>query len=203
MITQELAKLMVRSGVGDLEVSITSGSQRVINELHMGFSIEKLYEGCRYLKEAGFQGKLILNYSLNSPGDSEEGLLQSVNSYRKIAGILGEERVFPTLFFLGVQPHTGFEKRLIEEGYLYQGYNPLSLNPLAIKKMLYNPPPLSKIIAKACLKAWNEKETSLKEQGLLSAKGHYADENLYRSVMRDSGREALINIEGLLSDKKG
>ncbi|HEX9756847.1 MAG TPA: radical SAM protein [Nitrospiria bacterium] len=201
MITRDLAKLMVRSGVGDLEVSITSGSQKVINELHMGFSVEKLYEGCRYLKEAGFTGKLILNYSLNSPGDSEEGLLQSVGSYRKIAGIMGEERVFPTLFFLGVQPHTGFEQRLIDEGYLYQGYNPLSLNPLAIKKMLYNPQPLSKIIAKACLKAWDEKETSLKKSGIHSDGSHYADENLYQSVMKDSGREALLQIENIIKGK--
>jgi len=199
MITQALAPLMVRSGVGDLEVSITSGSQKVVNELHMGFSIEKLYEGCHYLKEAGFKGKLILNYSLNSPGDSEEGLLESVNSYRKIAGIMGEERVFPTLFFLGVQPHTGFEKRLIEEGYLSQGYNPLSLNPFAIKKMLYNPQPLSKIIAKACLKVWNEKAASLKNNEDASSNGHYADENLYQSVIKDSGREALLQIENLLT----
>ena len=67
LITPELAKLMVRSGVGDLEVAITSGSQEVLNNLHMGFKLERLYDGCRYLAEAGFKGKVILNYSLNSP----------------------------------------------------------------------------------------------------------------------------------------
>ena len=45
---------MVRSGVGDLEVAITSGSQEVLNNLHMGFKLERLYDGCRYLAEAGF-----------------------------------------------------------------------------------------------------------------------------------------------------
>ena len=69
----ELAKLMVRSGVGDLEVAITSGSQEVLNNLHMGFKLERLYDGCRYLAEAGFKGKVILNYSLNSPkGDRRQ-----------------------------------------------------------------------------------------------------------------------------------
>ncbi|MGH8058157.1 MAG: B12-binding domain-containing radical SAM protein, partial [Candidatus Entotheonellia bacterium] len=53
LITADLAKLMVRSGVGDLEVAITSGSQEVLNNLHMGFKLERLYDGCRYLAEAG------------------------------------------------------------------------------------------------------------------------------------------------------
>ncbi|MEK6537599.1 MAG: radical SAM protein, partial [Nitrospirota bacterium] len=54
LITPELADLMVLSGVGDLEVSITSGSQSVLNEMSMGFRLEHLYEGCRYLKKAGY-----------------------------------------------------------------------------------------------------------------------------------------------------
>ena len=147
LITPELAKLMVRSGVGDLEVAITSGSQEVLNNLHMGFKLERLYDGCRYLAEAGFKGKVILNYSLNSPKETEESLLQSVESYKKVAAILGEERVFPLMFFLGIQPNTDLEHRLLEEGYLSAGYNPLMLTPTSIRKLLYNPAPLNKIIA--------------------------------------------------------
>jgi hypothetical protein len=67
--------------------------------------------------------------------------------------------------------------------------------------MLYNPQPLSKIIAKACLKAWDEKETSLKKSGIHSDGSHYADENLYQSVMKDSGREALLQIENIIKGK--
>jgi hypothetical protein len=52
LITPEFAKLMVRSGVGDLEVAITSGSQEALNNLHIGFRLERLYDGCRYLVEA-------------------------------------------------------------------------------------------------------------------------------------------------------
>jgi biotin synthase-like enzyme len=199
-ITAELAKLMVETGVGDLEVAITSGSQAIVNELHLGFSLEKLYEGCHHLKEAGFKGKLILNYSPNSPGETEATLLESVESYKKVAGILGEDHVFPMLFFLGVQPHTGFEDRLLTEGYLSQGYNPLSLNPLTIKKLLYNPPPFSKLIAKACLKAWEAKEREIRQttEVVHDLTGHYADTNLFAGVVKDSGRQVLINIESEL-----
>ncbi len=139
MITADLAKLMVKSGVGDLEVAITAGSQKVLNSLHMGFKLEHLYDGCRHLKDAGFNGRVILNYSLNSPEETEETLLQSIESYKVVASILGEDRVFPLMFFLGVQPNTDLEVRLLSEGYLSAGYNPLSLTPWNIKKMLYNP----------------------------------------------------------------
>ena len=202
LITPELAQLMVRSGVGDLEVAITSGSQAVLNELHMGFRLDKLYEGCRYLKEAGFSGKLILNYSLNSPGDTEETLLESVASYKKIAAILGEDRVFPMLFFLGVQPHTGLESRLLSEGYLSEGYNPLSMNPMTIKKMLYNPPPLSQWIARACLRAWDKTAWDQTSPTGRSVHELYADESLFRGVVENSGREALLNLEADLRGKK-
>lgn len=154
LIDKGLAKLMVRSGLGDLEVSITSGSQREIDALKMGFKIDELMDGLRNLKEAGFKGRLLLNYSLNSPEADMDTLRESITSYKRISEIMGDDMVFPFIFFYGIQPNTGFEKRLIESGYLSSGYNPLSLNPLTIKKLLYNPPPLDKLIAKALLAAW-------------------------------------------------
>lgn len=214
LITPELAKLMVRSGVGDLEVAITSGSQEVLNNLHMGFKLERLYDGCRYLAEAGFKGKVILNYSLNSPKETEESLLQSVESYKKVASILGEERVFPLMFFLGIQPNTDLEHRLLEEGYLSAGYNPLMLTPTSIRKLLYNPAPLNKIIAKACLTAWEHKEGSRDPRtwtGSLSQTNpsqarpdqtHYADANLIRGIQNNSGREALLTLEEILRSRR-
>ena len=209
LITPELAKLMVRSGVGDLEVAITSGSQEVLNDLHMGFKLERLYDGCRYLAEAGFKGKVILNYSLNSPKETEESLLQSVESYKKVASILGEERVFPLMFFLGIQPNTDLEERLLEEGYLSAGYNPLMLTPTSIRKLLYNPAPLNSFIAKACLLAWERKEGSRdprKWTGSLSQapkeSGPYADANLIRGIEGNSGRDALLSLEEILRSRK-
>lgn len=209
LITPELAKLMVRSGVGDLEVAITSGSQAVLNDLHMGFKLERLYDGCRYLAEAGFKGKVILNYSLNSPKETEESLLQSVESYKVVASILGEERVFPLMFFLGIQPNTDLEQRLLEEGYLTAGYNPLMLTPTSIRKLLYNPAPLNSFIAKACLRAWERKEGSRdprKWTGSLSQSpkesGPYADANLIRGIEGNSGRDALLSLEEILRSRQ-
>ncbi len=209
LITPELATLMVRSGVGDLEVAITSGSQEVLNNLHMGFKLERLYDGCRYLAEAGFKGKVILNYSLNSPKETEETLLQSVESYKMVASILGEDRVFPLMFFLGIQPNTDLEQRLLEEGYLSPGYNPLMLTPTSIRKLLYNPAPLNKFIAKACLKAWERKEGSRdprKWTGSLSQTGAetgpYADANLIRGIEGNSGRDALLSLEEILKPRQ-
>ncbi|MCC7201242.1 MAG: radical SAM protein [Nitrospirae bacterium] len=156
LITPDLAELMVSSGVGDLEVSVTSGSQAVLNEMSMGFRLDNLYEGCRYLKKAGYRGRIILNYSINAPGETEETLLESINSYKAIAKIMGSEQVQCVIFFLGVQPHTGLESRLIENGYLGSNYDPISLNPFSIRKLLYNPPPLDRVIARSCLDAWKD-----------------------------------------------
>jgi radical SAM superfamily enzyme YgiQ (UPF0313 family) len=209
LITPELAKLMVRSGVGDLEVAITSGSQEVLNNLHMGFKLERLYDGCRYLAEAGFRGKVILNYSLNSPKETEETLLQSIESYKIVASILGEERVFPLMFFLGIQPNTELEHRLLEEGYLSAGYNPLMLTPRSIRKLLYNPAPLNTFIAKACLTAWGKKHGSHDPRvwsGSLSKQQQpsetYADSNLIRGIETNSGRDTLLALEDILKTRK-
>jgi hypothetical protein len=181
----------------------------------MGFKLERLYDGCRYLAEAGFKGKVILNYSLNSPKETEESLLQSVESYKKVASILGEERVFPLMFFLGIQPNTDLEHRLLEEGYLSAGYNPLMLTPTSIRKLLYNPAPLNKLIAKACLAAWERKEgsqdprrwTGSLSQSRSSESGSstsaaYADGNLIRGVQSNSGREALLTLEDILRSRR-
>ncbi|NKB80437.1 MAG: radical SAM protein [Nitrospirales bacterium] len=212
LITADLAKLMVQSGVGDLEVAITAGSQRVLNSLHMGFKLEHVYEGCRHLRDAGFTGRVILNYSLNSPEETEESLLQSIESYKVVASILGEDRVFPLMFFLGIQPNTDLEERLLSEGYLSGGYNPLSLTPWNVKKMLYNPAPFNKIIAKACLAAWNRKHGShdprpwsgsLSQQSATQQQGHtYADNSLSQGIERNSGRDALLTLEQILRSRK-
>ena len=211
LINANMAKLMVQSGVGDLEVAVTAGSQKVLNSLHMGFKLEHLYDGCRHLQEAGFKGRVILNYSLNSPDETEETLLQSIESYKMVASILGEERVFPLMFFLGIQPNTDLEERLLSEGYLSNGYNPLSLTPWNIKKMLYNPAPLNKIIAKACLTAWGRKHGSKDprpwsgslSQSATQQQGHtYADSSVSKGFETNSGRDALLTLEEILRSRR-
>ncbi|RMH08834.1 MAG: radical SAM protein, partial [Nitrospirae bacterium] len=176
----------------------------------MGFKLEHLYQGCRYLREAGFKGRVILNYSLNSPEETEETLLQSVESYKVVASILGEDRVFPLLFFLGIQPNTDLEQRLLSEGYLSAGYNPLALTPWSVKKLLYNPAPLNKLIARACLTAWSRKHGSYDPRPWSGSLGHsathehghsYADQSLAKGVEANSGREALLTLEEILRSR--
>src|SRR3989441_5689912 len=58
----------------------------------MGFMLDRLYDGCRYLAEVGFRGKVILNYSLNAPDETEATLRDSIESYKQVAAILGEDR---------------------------------------------------------------------------------------------------------------
>lgn len=192
LISRTIADLMVKSGLGDLEVAITSGEQEVLNGMKLGFRLDKLYEGVEHLKMAGYEGKIILNYSLNSPGDTEKSLRESVESYKRIVSILGEDRVIPVLFFLGIQPHTDLEAELIRSGYLRKDYNPLSLNPLAVKRMLYNPAPLNKIIAKACFKAWTQ---SAKKKSKFLVQEKYADRFLKQAVEKNYGRAVFAALD--------
>ena len=99
-----------------MEVAITSGSQEVLNNLHMGFKLERLYDGCRYLAEAGFKGQGHPELFAEQPERNGGVVLQSVESYKMVASILGEERVFPLMFFLGIQPNTDLEARLVRRG---------------------------------------------------------------------------------------
>ena len=133
-------------------------------------------------------------------------MLQSVESYKKVASILGEERVFPLMFFLGIQPNTDLEHRLLEEGYLSAGYNPLMLTPTSIRKLLYNPAPLNKFIAKACLAAWERKEGSRDPRTWTGSLSQTADSSkalmptriLIRGIEGNSGREALLSLEEII-----
>lgn len=177
-ITEELADLMVRSGVGDLEVGLASGSQEMVNRMQLGFKVEHLYRGARNLKQAGYQHKLVLNYSPNMPGETRETLLETVESYREFVRIMGESQIYPMIFFIGVQPHTPMEKQLLDSGYLKRGYNPMSLNPISIKRLLYNPRPLNGPISRACLAAWKDGS-------------------------EDSGRRVLLALEKILLEGSG
>jgi hypothetical protein len=118
------------------------------------------------------------------------------------------------MFFLGIQPNTDLEHRLLEEGYLSAGYNPLMLTPTSIRKLLYNPAPLNKFIARACLAAWEKKHGSHDPRpwsGSLSATRRgggplapapvYADSNLARGIEANSGRDALLTLEQILRSR--
>ena len=149
-----LASLMVRSGLHDLEVSLNSGAQAVIDKLHLGFTLEQVMKGFEVLKNAGYAGRVLVNLSLNAPGETRETLLQTISMVRRIKEIFGEARVVPVVFFLAIQPHTGLETYALEHAHLKQGYNPLSVMPWDVLRLIYNPPPLGSLIGRACAVAF-------------------------------------------------
>jgi hypothetical protein len=77
--------------------------------------------------------------------------------------------------------------------------------------MLYNPSPLNKIIAKACLAAWGRKHGSKDprpwsgslSQSATQQQGHtYADSSLSKGIETNSGRDALLTLEEILRSRR-
>ena len=146
----ELAALMVRSGLHDLEVSLNSGSQAVIDQLRLDFTVDGVMRGFETLKRAGYTGRVLVNLSLNAPGETRETLRETLGVVARIKKMFGDERVVPVVFFLAIQPHTGLETRSLEDRHLRAGYNPLSVAPWDVLRLIYNPPPLGRMIGRAC-----------------------------------------------------
>lgn len=156
-ITEALAEKMLQSGIMQFELSIASGSQRVIDFLTLDYKIKDIFKACEKIKRAGHEDqRILLNFSLNAPTETKASILESVAAYKKIRDIFGEPHVTPVIFFLGIQPHTRLEEYAVEHKILPKNYDPLSLSPKSIRKLIYNPPPLDKVIARACLRAWQE-----------------------------------------------
>lgn len=156
-INKELAKKMIDSGILHFELSLTSGSQRVANFLRMGFKLENVFRACGMIRDAGYDGQeVIINYSLNAPTETKESLLESVDTYRKICHYFGEGNVKPFIFFLGIQPHTALERYAIDNKMLSPDYDPLAITPNNARKLIYNPPPFNKLIARTYLKVLKE-----------------------------------------------
>ena len=156
-MNEALAEKLLDSGIMQFELSIASGSQHMIDFLTLDFKLEDVFKACEIIKKAGHEEqRILLNFSLNAPTETKESILESVATYTKISDIFGEEYVKPIIFFLGIQPQTRFEKYAIEQGLIPKNYDPLSLNPRSIRKLIYNPKPLDKLIARACLRAWEE-----------------------------------------------
>jgi radical SAM superfamily enzyme YgiQ (UPF0313 family) len=155
-LTAHLAKLMVRTGLRDLEIALNSGDQGVVDRLRLGFSVEDVIKGLETLAAAGYTGKILIDLSLNSPGETRETLRRTLRTFERIREMLPRSQVTPVIFFLAVQPHTPLEKMLLREGYLKEGYDPMSVWPWAIRRLIYNPPPLGRLIGRCCADAFRE-----------------------------------------------
>jgi len=155
-LTPNLAKKMLQSGLVSLDLSFT-GSQKMINSLTLGYSLEQQMQAFQMFKDAGNSDfKVKLYMPLNAPGETPQTLLKTINSIKTLYHMFGRDNVLPFIFFIGIQPGTPVEAFLLKQGYLREGYNPLTLNPFMIKKLLYNPEPLGPVIARSYLKAVEE-----------------------------------------------
>ena len=155
-LTPEIARKMLQSGLISIDLSFT-GTQDIIDSLTLGYDLDQQMKAFNLFKEAGHTDQQVKLYMpLNAPGETRETLLATIDRIKDLYKMFGRDNVLPFIFFIGIQPNTPVEKRLIAEGYLPKDYDPLTLNPFLIKKLLYNPDPLGKLIAQAYLEAMVE-----------------------------------------------
>jgi radical SAM superfamily enzyme YgiQ (UPF0313 family) len=157
-LTPELAKKMLASGICSIDLSF-SGAQEIIDGLTLGYSLEQQMDAFRMFKEAGHTNQKVKLYMpLNAPDETVCTLGKTIAKVKELYALFGRDNVLPFIFFIGVQPNTPVEKLLIQRGYLPDGYNPLTLNPFLLKKLLYNPKPLGRLIGRAYLEAMQSLE---------------------------------------------
>lgn len=151
--TKSLIRKTFDSGICSIDTTFT-GSQEVINKMQLGYRLEKQMEMFNMFKEIGHSDQDVKLYiPFNAPGETFDTLKRTVNKIEELFKLFGRDNVIPFIFFIGVQPGTPIETYLKNTGYLDMNYDPLTLNPFTIKKLLYNPPPLGEIIANSYLDA--------------------------------------------------
>ena len=154
-LTPELADLMVKTGMNYFEIGITSGSQELVRKMRMGYNLRTVLESCRYLRNAGFDDLVSVNYSFNVIDEREDTIRQTVRYHRELETIFGRDNVEPAIFFIGLQPHTHLESYAIKQGILQEGYDPMSMMPWTARKLLWNPEPMGSFFGEVCLQAWD------------------------------------------------
>ncbi|MGK7911532.1 MAG: photosystem II high light acclimation radical SAM protein [Synechococcus sp.] len=154
-LTPRLAELMVKTGMNYFEIGITSGSQELVRKMRMGYNLRTVLESCRYLRNAGFDDLVSVNYSFNVIDEREETIRQTVRYHRELESIFGSHNVEPAIFFIGLQPHTHLESYAIKQGVLKEDYNPMSMMPWTARKLLWNPEPMGGFFGEICLQAWD------------------------------------------------
>ncbi len=155
-LDEELAELMVKSGMSYFEIGITSGSQELVRKMRMGYNLKTVLKNCELLSKAGFQDHVSVNYSFNVIDERPETIRQTVTYHRELEKIFGPKNVEPAIFFIGLQPHTLLEKYGLEKGLLNHGYNPMSMMPWTARKLLWNPEPMGKTFGRICLEAFDK-----------------------------------------------
>lgn len=181
-LTLETAQKMLATGIESVDLSFT-GTQDIVDSLTLGYDLEQQMAAFRIFKDAGFTDQKVKLYMpLNAPGETEDTLRATLARIRELYAMFGRDNVLPFIFFIGIQPGTPIEQKLIERGYLTQGYDPLTLQPFLIKKLLYNPEPLGSLIGRAYLEALESNPGRSPEDA--DYIGRAAMENLERELSR-------------------
>ena len=155
-LDKELAELMVRTGMSYFEIGITSGSQELVRKMKMGYNLKTVLNSCKMLADSGFKDHVSVNYSFNVIDERPETIRQTVAYHRELEKIFGADIVEPSIFFIGLQPHTLLEEYGLKNGLLKPGYNPMSLMPWTARKLLWNPEPMGKEFGRICLEAFDK-----------------------------------------------
>jgi radical SAM superfamily enzyme YgiQ (UPF0313 family) len=189
-LTPGLAKKMIDSGITSIDLSFT-GTQEVIDSLTLGYKLDQQMDAFRMFKAVGFTDQKVKLYiPFNAPGETVETLSHTIARIEDLYALFGRENVLPFIFFIGVQPGTPIEKRLIAEGYLPRDYNPLTMNPFIVKKLLYNPEPLGGVIGRAYLEA-SEALAALKDAAT-NSEGDYIGRATMDVLKRELARPEVI-----------
>ena len=152
-LTPAIARKMIASGLESIDLSFT-GSQDMIDSLTLGYELDQQMAAFRLFREAGMTDQMVKLYlPLNAPGETPETLKSTFARVGELYAMFGRDKVLPFIFFVGVQPNTPIERKLIADGYLPKDYDPLTLWPFTIKKLLYNPGRLGRLIGRAYLQA--------------------------------------------------
>lgn len=152
-LTPEIARKMLATGLGSIDLSFT-GSQEIIDSLTLGYKLDQQMDAFHMFKESGYTDQKVKLYMpLNAPGETVQTLKMTIAKIKELYALFGRDNVLPFIFFIGIQPNTPVERLLIKQGYLPPDYNPLTYNPFVIKKLLYNPKPLGRVIGRAYLEA--------------------------------------------------
>lgn len=194
-LTPEAAEKMLASGLASVDLSFT-GTQEIIDGLTLGYDLEQQMDAFRLFRDAALKVgpraggplKIKLYMPLNAPGETPETLTATASRIRELYDMFGRDNVLPFIFFIGIQPNTPIEHKLIEAGYLPRDYDPLTLNPFTIKKLLYNPGPLGKLIGRAYLQAL---ETSSK---LDDVAGEYVGRATMENIEQALDRTAVMPL---------
>lgn len=178
-LTPAVARKMLATGISSIDLSFT-GAQDVVDSLTLGYDLEQQMNAFAMFRDAGHSDQKVKLYMpLNAPGETVETLRATIARLHELYEMFGRDNVLPFIFFIGVQPGTPIERKLIDRRYLPRGYDPLTLNPFMIKKLLYNPKPLGTLIGASYLEALE----------LLGSKSEEAGDYIGRTTMEILGRK--------------